>query len=447
MSYFVHSDENRKEMLKTIGIGSIEELFDCIPENICNPEIELDKPLDEKSLKEELCVIGGKNKMIKNFFSFIGGGAYNHYIPGAVKSILGISQFYTSYTPYQAEISQGTLQYMFEFQSLICRITGMDISNASMYDGASSLAEAILMAGKINGNKKVLLSAAVNPQYREVCRTYCSGQNIDIKEVGYKNGKTDINLIRDEMDEMAGSVIIIIQNPNFFGCFEDVYELHDILKKYPECFFIAVINPMSIGLIKRPSDYGADIVVGEGQVFGNALSFGGPYLGFFATKKDYLRQIPGRIVGQTVDTDGNKTFVLTFQNREQHIRKYKATSNICTNHSLNALAATVYLSIIGENGLRHISNICLQRAHYFAEKIKPLDKFQLKFNSGFFNEFVLSSRLNIRDVIDRFYKNKILPGIYLGDNYPELRDCILVSITEMNSIESINKYTEVLKSF
>jgi len=445
MTYFVHSDENRKEMLKTIGIKSIDELFGSIPEKIRDPKIDLAEPRSEKSLKEELSVIGSKNKQLNEFSSFMGGGAYNHYVPSAVKSVSGISQFYTAYTPYQAEMSQGTLQYIFEFQSLICRITGMDVSNASMYDGASSLAEAILMANRINGNKKVLISTTVNPQYRATCKTYCYGQNIKIEEIGYKDGKTDIDLVIQNLEDTVSSVVI--QNPNFFGCFEDVYKLKNILEKYPECLFIVNINPMSVGLINRPSDYGADIVVGEGQVFGNTLSFGGPYLGFFATRQKHIRQIPGRIVGQTVDADGNKAYVLTFQTREQHIRKYKATSNICTNHSLNALNAVVYLTVIGEKGLRDIANICLQRAHYFCRKMESLDKFKLKFSSKFFNEFVLSSKLNIKNVNGEFYKHKILPGIYLGDHYPGLEDCMLVSITEMNSIKSIDRYIDILKSF
>lgn len=445
MGYFVHSDSDRKEIFKAIGIKSADKLFESIPEKIRNPEIELDKPLSEKQLKEKLSVIGSKNKDLSGFSSFIGAGAYNHYIPAAVKEILGISQFYTAYTPYQAEISQGTLQYIFEFQSLICRLTGMDVANASMYDGASSLAEAILMANRINGGKKTLLSGAINPQYRQTCETYCYGQDIEITEIGYRDGKTDIGLFEQNLDETVSSVVL--QNPNFFGCFEDACKMGKIMKKYPDCIFIAVINPVSLGLVKSPSDYSADVVVGEGQVFGNTLSFGGPYLGFFATRQQYLRQVPGRIVGRTLDASGNKAYTLTFQAREQHIRKTKATSNICTNHSLNALAATVYLSIIGETGLKDIANIGLQRAHYLSSKIASLDKFGLKFTSDFFNEFVLSSKVDIKEIIGRFHEEKILPGIYLGDNFPELRDCILVTITEMNSVESMDRYVGVLESF
>ena len=358
--------------------------------------------------------------------------------------MLGISQFYTAYTPYQAELSQGTLQYIFEFQSLICRLTGMDVSNASMYDGASALAEAIFMANRINGNKKVLMPETVNPQYREVCKTYCSGQDLILEDIGFMDGRTDMDQIIQKLDDTVSSVVV--QNPNFFGCFEDVYRLKEALKKYPSCIFIVVINPVSLGLLNRPSDYGADIVVGEGQVFGTSLSFGGPYLGFFAARQQYLRQIPGRIVGQTVDAGGNKAYVLTFQTREQHIRKYKATSNICTNHSLNALAAVVYLSMIGEKGLHDIASTCLQRSHYFSDKISSLEGFKLRFGSKFFNEFVLSADNDLIKAMNTLVKNDILPGIYLGDYYPELRDCMLVSVTEMNSVRSIDKYIEVLRS-
>ena len=321
----------------------------------------------------------------------------------------------------------------------------MDISNASMYDGAASLAEAILMAKRITGKSKVCLSRTIHPEYRQTCKTYCIGKNILIDEIDYKDGKTNLDLLNNSLSDEIGAVII--QNPNFFGCFEDVFYIRELVDKYPKCLFIVTVNPISLGLIKSPSDYGADIVVGEGQVFGNPLSFGGPYLGFFATKEQYLRQVPGRIVGRTVDTEGSDAYVLTFQTREQHIRKFKATSNICSNHSLNALAATVFLTLIGEDGLKKIGNICLQRSHYFMENIKIIDKFELKFNSQFFNELVISSEIGIKKILKDLHKEKILGGIYLDDYYPELKNCMLVSITEMNSIEEIDRYIRVLKEF
>ena len=305
MTYFVNTEKNIEKMLEVIGAKSMDELFDFIPEEIVDPEINLEKPLSEKSLKLKMSLTGKKNKPLDNYDSFLGGGAYNHYIPAAVKSILGISQFYTAYTPYQAEISQGTLQYIFEFQSIVCRLTGMDVANASMYDGASALAEAIIMAGRINGKKKVLMPVSVNPQYRATCKTYCEGINLEIIEIPYKDGQTDLDSLTKNLDKNVSSVVI--QNPNFFGCFEDVFSLQKIIKEFPECLFIAVINPMSLGILRRPADYGADAVVGDGQVFGNNLAFGGPHLGFFATKQQYLRQMPGRIVGQTTESSGKKS--------------------------------------------------------------------------------------------------------------------------------------------
>ena len=445
MSYLVHSDNDREELLKEIGIDCAYELFKSIPESIRYPKIKLPLPLSEKEIRDKLTNIGSKNNSVSGFSSFLGGGAYNHYVPSIVKSILGRSEFYTAYTPYQAEISQGTLQYIFEFQSLICRLTGMDISNASMYDGASALAEAILMANRINGKSKVIMSKTIHPEYRDTCKTYCLGKNINIIEIGYTNGRLNLDILIKKIDNDVSS--IVIQNPNFFGCFEEVYKIKEIISKYPNCLFIVAINPISVAIIKSPSDYGADIVVGEGQVLGNQLCYGGPYLGFFATKSKYLRQIPGRIVSRTVDTKGNDAYVLAFQAREQHIRKYKATSNICSNHSLNALAATVYLSILGEEGLKELANICMQRAHYFSSKVKLLSKFNLRFDAQFFNEFVVSTDVDAGRLLEKLYKENILGGIYLGKYYPDLKNCILVSITEMNSIKEIDNYIGVLKEF
>jgi len=445
MSYLVHSDNDRKELLKEIGIDCAYELFKSIPKSIRYPKIKLPLPLSEKEIRDKLTNIGSKNNSVSGFSSFLGSGAYNHYIPSVVKSILGRSEFYTAYTPYQAEISQGTLQYIFEFQSLICRLTGMDISNASMYDGASAPAEAILMANRINGKSKVIMSKTIHPEYRDTCKTYCLGKNLNIIEIGYINGKLNLDILIKKIDNDVSS--IVIQNPNFFGCFEEVYKIKEIMSRYPNCLFIVAINPISVATVKSPSDYGVDIAVGEGQVLGNQLCYGGPYLGFFATKSKYLRQIPGRIVSRTVDTKGNDAYVLAFQAREQHIRKYKATSNICSNHSLNALAATVYLSILGEEGLKEVANICMQRAHYFSSKVKLLSKFDLRFDAQFFNEFVVSTDVDAGRLLEKLYKENILGGIYLGNYYPELKNCILVSVTEMNSVEEIERYCEVLKNF
>jgi len=443
-NYIVHSKEDRDKILKFLGIQSIEELFKFIPKEVLKTKIEISDNLSEKQIKDKLTSIAKLNKPLNSFSSFLGGGAYNNYIPSVVDYVTSISQFYTAYTPYQAEISQGTLQYIFEFQSLMCRLTGMDVSNASMYDGGSSLAEAILFAKRINNKKKILIPKTVNPQYRQIIRTYITAVDVEIVEIDYQDGITNLTNLAKNIDSDTSSVVI--QNPNFFGCFEEVFKIREILKKYPDCLYIIYTYPMSLALIKPPSEYGADVVVGDAQCFGNHLNLGGPYVGFFTTKEKYLRQMPGRIVGKTVDKSGNEAYVLTFQTREQHIRKSKATSNICSNHSLNALASVVYLTILGENGLKNTANLCIQKANYFKEQISALSKFEINFKSRVFNEIVITSDLDISKVLKILYKNRILGGIPIGKYYPELKNSILVSFTENNSKEDIDKYVSVLKS-
>ena len=442
MSYLVHSTEDRKKMLEEIGISDAGNLFNAVPKSIAYPKLNLPAPLSEKEIKEKLETIGAKNKPVNDFSSFLGGGAYNHYIPAAVRAITGISEFYTAYTPYQAEISQGTLQYIFEFQSFICRMTGMDIANASMYDGASSLAEAALMAARVNGKRKILLPKTVNPEYRMTCRTYLQAKSIDVVELDYKDGKLELGQLEKNIDDDTAAVII--QNPNFFGCFEEVFRIREIIDSHPGCLFIAAVEPVSLGLIKDPASYGADIATGDGQALGNPLCLGGPYLGFFACREKFLRQMPGRIAVKTIVARRNEAFVLSFQTREQHIRKSKATSNICSNHSLNALAALVYLSIIGKAGLRALANICLQRANYLAEKINSVSGFRLKFKSPFFNEFVVETENDVEHVLRELYKEDILGGVKLENYYPGLKNCFLVSVTEMNSVESLDRYHNAL---
>lgn len=445
MNNYPDQDKEIMQMCNATGIKSLTELFCSIPEQIRNPVIGLKGPLSEKEIKEKLVSAGVKNNNLDNFYSFIGGGAYNHYIPGAVKSLTGISSFYTAYTPYQAEISQGTLQYIFDFQSMVCRLTGMDISNASMFDGASALAEAILMSARINGRKNILISKALHPEYIQTCQTYISGKELRINTIGYDDGVTDLKELKSCISSDTGAVVV--QNPNFFGCYESLEEIKKLIKDFPDCLYIVVINnPFYLGLCSPPSLYGADIVVGEGQSFGIPLSFGGPYLGFFATRQEFLRQIPGRIVGRTTDTRGKPAYVLTFQTREQHIRKSKATSNICSNHGLNALAFTVYLSIVGEDGLRKLSDVCTQRAHYLSDKIKEIKNFKIKFRSRFFNEFVIHSDIETGKLLAHLKTQKILGGIALEKYFPELRGDILVAVTETNSKKSMDIFLDVLKS-
>ncbi len=441
--YLVHSESDRKKILKTLGINNAGELFRFLPGEDLESGLKMPGGLSEKELRDRLDGLARLNNPLDDFSSFLGGGAYYHYIPAIVGGITSISQFYTAYTPYQAEISQGTLQYIFEFQSIMCRLTGMDIANASMYDGASSLAEAVLLSGRVSKKKKVVLAGTINPHYRETVKTYVSGLEMEIVEASQKEGITGLDYLSTVLDE--DTCAVAVQNPNFFGCYEDVFKIRELIDKFPGCMYIICADPLSLALLKPPSEYGADIVVGDAQGFGNPLSFGGPYLGYFAAKKKYLRQIPGRIVGKTIDMDKKAAYVLTFQTREQHIRKTKATSNICSNHSLNALAATIYLLALGEKGLKDLAGTCIQRADYFNKELSGASNVKQRFKTKFFNELVITTGLDAGKVLDKLYQKKILGGIDLGKYYPELAGSILVSFTEMNSIEDIDKYLNILK--
>jgi len=442
-NYSVHSENDRSKILKALGINNAGELFSFIPGKVLNPEINIPAGLSEMDLRDKLNKLAGLNNPLSSFSSFLGGGAYNHYIPSAVNHITSISQFYTAYTPYQAEISQGTLQYIFEFQSLMCRLTGMDITNASMYDGGSSLAEAVLLSRRATGKKKVILSTTINPQYRQTVKTYVAGLDMEVVEVGHKEGITSIDLLKNTVDEDTCSVVI--QNPNYFGNLEEVFKIRNMLDSYPDCLYIISADPLSLAILKPPSEYGADIVVGDAQCFGNPLAFGGPYLGYFSTREKYLRQMPGRIVGKTIDRDGKDSYTLIYQTREQHIRKVKATSNICTNHSLNVLAATVYLYLLGEEGLKNLASLCVRRANYFYNKLSELPHFKKRYKSNFFSELTISTDLDVDRALEALYKENIIGGINLGKYYNELSDSILVSFTEMNSESDIDRYIDILK--
>jgi len=443
VDYLVHSEEDRKRILGYLGMGGVERLFDFIPKKLRNIPLKLPPGLNERQLHHYLENTACLNRSLKDFSCFLGGGAYYHYIPAVVEHITSMSQFATAYTPYQAEISQGTLQYIFEFQSLMCRLTGMDIANASMYDGASSLAEAVLLAARVTGKNRVIVSGTLDPKYRETVSTYSYGPGIEVIETGYKNGLTDIGGLKKALDKNTGAVAI--QTPNFFGCYEDVFRIRKALDSSPDCLYIICTNPLSLALLKPPSEYGADITVGDAQALGNPLAYGGPHVGYFAAREKYLRQMPGRIAGKTVDREGKDAYVLTFQTREQHIRRTKATSNICSNHSLNALASAVYLTLMGEEGLKDLAAACIHGAHYFAQRLKETSHFRKKFGSAGFNELVVSTDLDIGMVLDELYKENILGGLRLDKYYPELADSILVSFTEMNSIEDIDRYIEILK--
>ena len=366
--YIPNTPQDEQEMLKAIGLDSMDQLFEDIPK-----EVRLTKPLNIPDSKSELEVssylksLADKNCSTSELTCFLGAGAYDHYIPSVINAITSRSEFYTSYTPYQPEISQGTVQYIFEYQTLIANLTGMDIANASLYDGGTAITEAALMASAHSKKAEIIVSTGVNPEARQILKTYAHAQSLKVVEVELKDGVTDAAQLESLVSDDTAAVIV--QNPNFFGVLEDLKGLGEIAHKGKKTSFIASVNPISLAVLKKPGELDVDIVVGDGQPLGIPLQFGGPYLGFMATKKAYLRKIPGRIVGETTDLDGKRSFVLTLSAREQHIRREKATSNICSNQGLNALAATVYMVTMGKQGLKEVATQCLQKAHY-AYKIR-----------------------------------------------------------------------------
>lgn len=445
MPYVPHTDAEIKAMLRAIGVNSVEELFNVIPE-----ELRLKKPLNlppglsEQELVAEMKKLGARNSTVDDHISFIGAGAYNHYIPSVVNHILLRSEFYTSYTPYQAEISQGTLQAIFEYQTLICQLTGMDVANASMYEGASATAEAILMARRINNRKKAVISSALHPEYREVVRTYLRTQPVIIEEVMHCTdaGTTLPDAVEKQIDEETSC--LVVQQPNFFGCLEDLKSLGELARKNGALLVVVISEPISLGLLKPPGEFGADIVAGEGQSLGNSLSFGGPYLGFFATREKYLRQMPGRLVGETTDKEGNRGFILTLSTREQHIRREKATSNICTNEGLCALAATVYLTSLGKGGIMELARLNLSKAEYLKKALQGKKGVRLAFNAPNFNEFAIEVDRNPEELLKTLSDKEIWGGISLKRFYPHLDKHILLCATEMNTKEGMDRLVDVL---
>jgi glycine dehydrogenase subunit 1 len=381
-----------------------------------------------------------------NRISFLGAGAYSHYIPTIVDHILSRSEFFTAYTPYQPEISQGTLQTIFEFQTLVCQLTGMEVANASMYDGSTALAEAVLMAERVTRKSKVVASGAIHPQYLEVVRTYVQHAGIDLEVVALdeQSGQAGKALV-DSIDDKTAAVVV--QSPNFFGCVEDLAAFATAAHAKGALLVVAVTEAISLGLLKSPGECGADIVVAEGQSFGVPLSFGGPYVGLFGTKEKYARQIPGRLVGEAYDKNGRRGFVLTLATREQHIRREKATSNICTNEGLIALAATVYLETMGKRGMREVAEQCIQKAAYAARKIRELEGFQLPYSGPCFNEFVVRAPSNASQLISRLGKEKnIEGGIALSPFFPERENDFLVCVTETNTRDQIDRLVEGLSA-
>src|SRR3990172_1347492 len=446
MSYIPHTEKDIHEMLKVIGSASVEDLFKPIPDTLrVKKPLNLPSPLSEQELIQELTTLSKKNATIEEYVSFLGAGAYNHYTPSIVNHLISRSEFYTAYTPYQPEISQGTLQAIFEYQTLICQLTGMEVANASMYDGASATAEAVLMARRINNRAKVMLSSALHPEYSEVVKTYLSKDNNNIKEILYctETGRTLPDAIEKLLDKDTSCVVI--QQPNFFGSIEDIKTISEVVHKNNSILIVAITEPISLGLLKPPAELGADIVIGEGQAFGNGLNFGGPYLGFFATLEKYLRQMPGRLVGETIDKNGKRGYVLNMATREQHIRREKATSNICTNEGLCALAAAIYLTALGKNGLMELARLNLSKAEYQKKGLANIKGIKPAFTAPTFNEFVIELDKEPDGVLKALLKKGVIAGLQLKGLYRELSRHVLICATEMNTKEQMDELLEGLE--
>ena len=445
MRYIPNTDADCRQMLAAIGVRSAEELLADIPRQVrVKGSLRVPPALSETDLMRHMRGLAAKDADAESYASFLGAGAYNHFAPTIVNHLILRGEFLTSYTPYQPEVSQGTLQAIYEYQTLICQLTGMEVGNASMYEGGSALAEAVLMAHRATGREEVVVARTVHPEYRQVMRTYLGALGVRIREVPYAaTGGTDLKLLRAAVTEQTACVAI--QSPNFFGVVEDLAEAADAAHAKGGLSVVAVAEPVSLGLLAPPGEQGADIVVGEGQAFGNPISFGGPYLGFFATREKYIRSMPGRLVGQTEDRDGRVGYVLTLSTREQHIRREKATSNICTNEGLCALAATIALSALGKQGVREMALLNLRKAAYAKERLAKAKGFALRFSGPTFNEFVVQSkRRPVRQVLDGLTRKRILGGVALDRFYPELRDCFLVCVTEQNRREEIDGLTKAL---
>jgi glycine dehydrogenase subunit 1 len=438
MPYTPHTPEDIREMLAVIGLPDIESLFAEIPRGILNPPIEMLPPLCEQEVREEVARLAGRNQTTRNHLSFLGGGAYERIRPSIVDRLLSRSEFYTSYTPYQAEVSQGTLQYIFEFQSLITSLTGMEVANASMYDGASALAEAALMALRVTRKQKILYAQTLHPRWKETLRTYLTGIQAELVEIPAKEGVLDLAAFSEKADTQTAAVLI--QHPNFFGYLENLTGLAEIIRS-SGAMWIQASDPLSLALLKPPGESGADIAVGELQSLGLPLSFGGPYAGYFAVRYKDVRQMPGRLVGKTVDSEGKTGYVLTLQTREQHIRRDKATSNICTNQSLCALAATIYMSLLGPHGLREVAQQNTDKAHYLAAKLIEIPGVRMLSEEPFFNEFTLVLDQPTAQVAGRLHQQGIRAGIE-DARWTGCQDRLIVCVTETKKRDDLDRMVE-----
>jgi glycine dehydrogenase subunit 1 len=438
MRYIPNSPGERRSMLEDIGLERIEDLFDQIPEQLKLKEaIGVGDPMSEPELLEYFHRLASENRI--DYQSFLGAGAYSHFIPVIIDSLISRAEFFTAYTPYQPELSQGTLQYTFEFQTMICQLTGMEVANSSLYDGSTAVAEAVLMANRVTRRSRFIIADTVHPQYREVVSAYTKNLGLTIDHVDHTEaGTLDPTSLGIDKETAA----VVVQSPNFFGCVEDLAAIAGAAHEAGALLVVALAEPMSLGVLKPPGACGADIVAGETQSFGIPLSYGGPYCGMFATLDKHVRQMPGRLVGEARDSEGRRGYVLTLSTREQHIRREKATSNICTNQGLFALMATVYLSTMGKRGVQEVARQNLQKAHYAASEISKLDGFDLKFSAPFFNEFVVRTPGPVTEVMKRLLDKKMIGGVAVQRYYPEMTDSMLVCVTETSKKEAIDKLVD-----
>jgi glycine dehydrogenase subunit 1 len=433
-----------RHMLAAIGVKSVEDLLAPVPRELRLKEpLKIPGPLSEVELAGQVKALAARNVSTEQQACFAGGGAYDHFIPAVVDALASQSAFVTAYTPYQAEASQGALQALYEYQTLICELTGMDVANASMYEVASTIAEAALMARSITGKGRIVVSRLINPDCMQVLKTYLKAQPIEIAVAGMSNGQTDLDDVRKLVT--GDTAAVIVQSPNYLGIVERLDRIGEIARGN-EALFVVAADPISCGLLKRPGDLGADIVAAEGQPLGIPLSLGGPYLGILACKQDLMRKLPGRLVGVTTDRFGRRGFCLTLQTREQHIRRERATSNICTNQGVVAIRAAIYLAAVGKQGLRKVASQCLHKAHYAAGRIASVDGFEMRFDAPFFKEFAIRSRKPLDRVFSACRDKGILVGPRLGEAWPELADCFLVAVTEKRSKEEIDRLVTVLEA-
>jgi glycine dehydrogenase subunit 1 len=444
MPYIFNTDEEQRQMLEAIDASSIDELFNCIPESL-----RLDRPLDlpaaltELELAQHMTALAGLNMPAGERICFLGGGSYDHFVPAVVDAIASRGEFFTSYTPYQPEVSQGNLQATFEYQTLICQLTGMDVSNASLYDGGSAVVEAVLLCMSVTKRSgKVITTSSVHPEYRQIIETYFARLDAELVTVGAPDGSVSLEELAAVVDDETACVLL--QHPNFFGCLEDVEAVAKIAHDRGALLALSV-DPISLGLLKRPGDMGADVVIAEGQSLGTPMQYGGPYLGIMACREKFVRRLPGRIAGQTVDRRDRRCWVLTLQTREQHIRREKSTSNICTNQGLFALRAAVYLAALGPQGLHETANLCLQKSHYAIDQITADDRFEIAFSTPTFKEFVIRDRAGqVDEVLASAVDSNILAGVPLACWYPNLADCFLVTVTEKRSKHEIDALADCL---